>query len=225
MNSNPISIVVLVMAISCSSGQSGAPTSDWSATDGAVADDSSPAGQGTDGSSSRHGSSGGASGGGGSSGSSGSGGGSSGGSGSGGAGGNADGGSSGAGPGDLDSARDQCVAALNRYRAMKGLAPLMRWTAQEACADHQSMLDAHEYVQNPSGWFHNNYGMCGEHGQCACWPGGDLAQVLVVCSGWYWNEGPGGSHYDNMMNPNFTKVACGFSDNGPGGWWSDQDFQ
>jgi hypothetical protein len=38
-------------------------------------------------------------------------------------------------------------------------------------------------------------------------------------------EGPGGAHYEQMMDRNMTKVACGFYDNPQNGnLWFDIDF-
>jgi hypothetical protein len=39
-----------------------------------------------------------------------------------------------------------------------------------------------------------------------------------------WAEGPGGGHYDNMTNPKYTQVACGFQSDGSS-TWSVQSFR
>ena len=37
-------------------------------------------------------------------------------------------------------------------------------------------------------------------------------------------EGPGGPHYEQMMDPSMTRIACGFYWNENGNFWIDIDF-
>lgn len=133
-----------------------------------------------------------------------------------------------------DSARNDCVAEINRYRAMLSLAPYERWREGEACADQMAAYDAMTNVP------HNGFNMrvCspGGMGQNEC-PRYGGPSALNGCLGQMWAEGPSPNgewdvahgHYLNMVGDytymgfrqHFTRVACGFS----AGGWMVQNFQ
>ncbi len=119
----------------------------------------------------------------------------------------------------------QCVDTINQYRKRQQLAPVVRWVAGEACASDQARTDAQ------AGQPHGSFGRCGELAQNVCpgWPG-PLDQVTAPCLQSMANEGPGADyaahgHYLNMMNPRYTRVACGYAGAPQGQVWAVQDFQ
>ena len=133
-----------------------------------------------------------------------------------------------------DGARDACVAEINRYRAMIGLAPYARWREAEDCADQMAENDAR------TGVAHDGFSraICSPRGngqnECPRYGGPDR---LPACLAQMWAEGPSADgswdvahgHYLNMVGDytymgrrqRFTRVACGFSAAG----WMVQNFQ
>lgn len=119
--------------------------------------------------------------------------------------------------------QQDCVDRINQLRwECQCLPPLQRWVDAEACSDEQSRSD------QDGGGPHGNFGACGEFAQNTCpgWP--STADVVDGCLQAMWDEGPGEpysahGHYINMTNPEYTKVACGFSSSS-GGVWSNQNF-
>jgi len=117
----------------------------------------------------------------------------------------------------------RCVDGINRYRATKGLTPLARAVANEPCANSESADDARTQEA------HGSFGMCRERAQNACpnWPG-PAERMIDECLQAMWDEGPGEfpahGHYENMANPEFTGVACGFVTQADGSLWAVQDF-
>lgn len=118
-------------------------------------------------------------------------------------------------PGSECSSLDCCVVAVNKYRAMAGKGPLRACVAsaqakaQEQC-EFDSAHGAHSYIKT-YGWD----GMCGAgapNGQCEVGGGGGTPiQDNAVHA--YYNEGPGGGHYDILMNDANGCVACGVCTN------------
>lgn len=120
----------------------------------------------------------------------------------------------------LKTIQQQCFEIVNKYRAMRGLPALMRWTAKEACSDQESMSDSR------TGQAHGAFGSCGEMAQNEC-PGypGPVQQNLPECLADMWAEGPGGGHYDNMTSTEYTMVSCGVHEVGDGSFYSVQNFR
>ena len=116
-----------------------------------------------------------------------------------------------------------CVDRINQFRwECQCLPPLARWSDAETCSDEQSGND--QATNSP----HGNFGACGEWAQNTCPNWGSEQDVIVGCLQAMWDEGPGEpfsehGHYINMSNPEYTKVACGFSSSGAG-VWSNQNF-
>jgi hypothetical protein len=136
-------------------------------------------------------------------------------------------GAAGASAGDvLEAARQACVDKINADRATLNVAPLVRWTAEESCADGQAKSDS------VSGTAHSAFGTCDEGAQdeCPAWPSVDsIAGGASSCLDQMWAEGPGTDytmhgHYINMSNPQYTKVACGYYTTTRGKVWAAQDF-
>ena len=130
----------------------------------------------------------------------------------------ADGGGAPPPPPPAGAAQD-CVDAINAYRATLGLAPYARWTQEESCADGQALSDS------KTGKAHGAFTQCGEHAQDECpgWPGPADA-MIPKCLAAMWAEGPGGGHYENMRGK-YTQVACGFTTLANGSVWAVQDFR
>lgn len=128
-------------------------------------------------------------------------------------------------PGMPGGAPQQCVDAINSYRARHSLPPLTRWIAAEPCAAAQAQSDAQ------MGQAHGSFGRCSEGAQNVC-PGwqGPPEQMTGPCLQSMYDEGPGADyarhgHHMNMMNPRYTKVACGYFTTPQGQVWAVQDFQ
>ncbi len=119
-----------------------------------------------------------------------------------------------------NDAAQHCVDEINRYRATKALPALARWTDGEPCAVTEARDDSQ------SGKAHGTFGRCQERSQNACpgWPG-KPGEVLDGCLRMMWNEGPGGGHYENMIDTKVTRVACGTYAMPGGKIWSVQDFR
>jgi hypothetical protein len=117
------------------------------------------------------------------------------------------------------TAADACVATINQLRSTKGLQPLARWTATEACADSQAANDGSTSAA------HGAFGKCGEVAQNECpgWPA-PAATTIPKCLEAMWGEGPGGGHYEAMSSRLYTKVSCGFGTAADGSIWAVQNF-
>lgn len=128
-----------------------------------------------------------------------------------------------ASPPSTGDPHQDCVDRINQLRwECQCLPPLARWTEAESCTDEQSGAD------QSGGGAHANFGDCNEYGQNTCPDWGSNDDIISGCLQSMWDEGPGEpfsahGHYINMTNPDYTKVACGFS-NGGGGVWSNQNF-
>jgi hypothetical protein len=117
------------------------------------------------------------------------------------------------------------VDKINEYRASAGLAPYVRWSEAEGCADGQARSDS------ASGEAHGAFGECQESAQNECpgWPGSPES-MITACLDMMWAEGPGADfsshgHYLNMSNQTFSHAACGFHVTDDGSVWSVQDFR
>ena len=130
-----------------------------------------------------------------------------------------------------DDPHQRCVDRINELRESLSLPPLQRWREGEECSDLQSEND------HSSDGAHGNFGACQESAQNTCpgWPSVDA--VIGGCLDQMWAEGPPPSgtcdgacfqmhgHFINMSSTGFTKVACGFHDDGQGSVWSNQNFK
>ena len=128
------------------------------------------------------------------------------------------------GPGD-GTVEQACVDKINAFRATLNLAPLARWTDQEACSDGEAKSDSE------TGKAHGAFGTCTEMApnECPGWPG-PPASMIGGCLQMMWDEGPGTDfskhgHYINMSSTKYTKVACGFYTMPSGKVWSVQNFR
>lgn len=107
----------------------------------------------------------------------------------------------------------------NQFRARKGRPALARATDKESCVDEQSKQESG--IDTP----HGKLGMCGErrqnHGDGTGWENLDLIRTILTEQ---FDEGPGGAHYEQMMAPYATRLACGFYTSAAGNFWIDVDF-
>jgi hypothetical protein len=119
----------------------------------------------------------------------------------------------GGGRGDsgTDDAHQVCVDETNRYRAMDGHGPVERDDALEAYADDGAEQDHHggphdHFIQTQGG------GIAFAENECPHWDlsfgDGDLDQLVRNCVKAFYDEGPGGGHYDNMMGDH-RGLGCG----------------
>ncbi len=125
-----------------------------------------------------------------------------------------------------DSQRDTCVSIINQYRAQVGAPALVRARDMEACADAQAEADA---VHNQPHWaYFNNSPSCildnvtDRQNECPNYP--DPPSGLQQCFAQMYAEGPGGGHYDVMLDPSYTRVACGFYQIAPGNDYMPQNY-
>jgi hypothetical protein len=121
------------------------------------------------------------------------------------------------------AARARCLQRVNEYRATAGSSPLVARTDRQSCADSQAQSDATNKTP------HGAFGKCAETAQNEC-PGwkGTVDSVLDACLKAMFAEGPGTGpahgHYNNMVEPAYRSVACGFHVAADGAVWIIQDY-
>jgi hypothetical protein len=136
-------------------------------------------------------------------------------------------GAAGAGVDPYAAARQACVDKINMFRATLNVAPLTRWTAQEACTDGEAKSDS------LSGTAHGAFGACKESAQDECPGWGSVDSIAGGTKSGLdqmWAEGPGTDfsmhgHYINMSNAKYKMVACGYTMTAAGKIWAAQDFK
>ncbi|MBS2018266.1 MAG: CAP domain-containing protein [Deltaproteobacteria bacterium] len=109
--------------------------------------------------------------------------------------------------------RQTCLQQINAIRTKQGVPALTRAADREACVDGQAEKEA---KMGPGGTPHGARGACGEgHAQSHADGDGYLPSeyaelVTDSVNGWF-TEGPGTyGHYEMLLNPSFTRAACGF---------------
>lgn len=112
-------------------------------------------------------------------------------------------------PDESEVEGNACLSAVNGYRARKGLPAYRANDGKNQCTAGQAAND------KVHGW-HKAFGKCGEHGQCEAEGNSDCAGAIKQ----YWNEGPGGGHYDIIMSKRFTTMSWGRS----GNFWTHDFF-
>jgi uncharacterized protein YkwD len=110
--------------------------------------------------------------------------------------------------GDLDF----CVAETNRLRALDGRPALAHSPALEEFATDAARIDtemgsAHYHFASTSGG-----GIAFAENECPSFLGwrlmGDVQSTIAACLEAFYDEGPGGGHYENLMG-NYASVGCG----------------
>merc|ERR1712014_500801 len=99
-------------------------------------------------------------------------------------------------------ADDSCLAHVNSYRAGKGIPALALNSGKMSCAAAEAAKDG------PNLNWHSSFGDCGEMGQCEA--AGQSTCEAAIDS--YYSEGPGGGHYDIIMDGKYTSMAYGKCD-------------
>lgn len=128
---------------------------------------------------------------------------------------------------DSSAPEQSCVDLINSYRAELGKAPLSRWNAGEGCAVTEATSDA------ASDEAHGAFGACGELAQNTCPKFASVDSVLGGCLLAMFCEGPSPSgkwdsshgHHMNMLNGDYTMVACGFYRQTDGRYWVNMNFK
>jgi len=118
-------------------------------------------------------------------------------------------------PGDA-SAHEYCVQETNRYRTGGGKPAVQRSTQLETYADTGAMVDhggtPHDHFRNTQGG-----GIAFAENECPHWSldqtAGDMKMLVAACIKAFFDEGPGGGHYDNMMG-NYGTLGCGIFESG-----------
>ena len=111
-------------------------------------------------------------------------------------------------------AKQICVTETNKDRATIGKPALQESATLEAYADVGAMQDfstqPHDHFSTTQGGgiaFAENE--CPQQGNWQLSFGnGDLGMTVAACVKAFFDEGPGGGHYDNMMSSN-TMLGCG----------------
>lgn len=110
---------------------------------------------------------------------------------------------------ELEAEGNACLSAVNGYRQMKGLPALGANDGKNECTAGQA---ANDKVQ---GW-HKAFGRCGESAQCEASGPSDCASAIKM----YFDEGPGGGHYNIIMSTKYKTMSWGRSDN----FWAHDFF-
>jgi hypothetical protein len=120
-----------------------------------------------------------------------------------------------------------CVALVNAYRELAGLAPLSPVAELEDCAAQAAEADGETEV--PHGWF-DTTGGCGVADAETEIPGWPLAQygsvftVIDQGTALMWSEGPGGANHDTLLGEH-QGIGCGVYVTPDNRVWVVQDFQ
>ena len=123
-----------------------------------------------------------------------------------------------------------CVAETNRYRARHGMPPLRRSPELEAYAATGARYDTdarspHKHFDDtPGGHLAYAENEClSFHGWSLRFAGGSVRGAIIKCLRTFYDEGPGGGHYENMLGGEYGTVGCGVHVVG-GGVTIVQDF-
>ena len=132
-----------------------------------------------------------------------------------------------AGPPAASAQRDDdlafCVAETNRYRARHGMPPLRRSAELEAYAAAGARYDT--AVRIPHKHFDDTPGAHLAYAENEClsfqgWSlrraGGSVRGAITKCLRTFYDEGPGGGHYQNMLGGEYGTVGCAVHVTGDG---------
>jgi len=124
-----------------------------------------------------------------------------------------------------------CVAETNRYRARHGQPPLRRSAELEAYAATGAPYDTaartpHKHFDDTNGG-HLAYAeneCLSFHGWSLRFGGGSVRGTIIKCLRTFYDEGPAGGHYQNMMDSEYRTLGCAVHLAGGGGVSIVQDF-
>ncbi len=119
-------------------------------------------------------------------------------------------------PADLPTEQTFCVNEINRYRGTMTLDPLTVSPTIEGFSNNAARVDGemhevHHYFLETNG----GGGTARAENEIPWWTLDEWSSVhRVIQQGLWqeWTEGPGGSHYENMIG-GYSDVACGISVN------------
>lgn len=110
--------------------------------------------------------------------------------------------------------RQYCVDRINALRATIGRRGLRRGTALEAFGDAAAANDGQTGVSHQHGQATNGGGVSLAENEVISWSVTQFGSVQGVVKAanedLFWAEGPGGGHYQNIANAQWTQVGCGF---------------
>lgn len=121
------------------------------------------------------------------------------------------------GPGaNADPAHQACVEQTNVYRDMDDKPSLSFSEALQDYANEGAMVDFgtsphHHFSTTNGGGIAFAENECPQQGNWTV--GSDLVATVKACVKAFYDEGPGGGHYDNMMGPYLT-IGCGIYQSG-----------
>ena len=116
-----------------------------------------------------------------------------------------------------------CVAETNRYRERHGKAPLRRSSELEAYAATGARYDTaartpHKHFDDTNGgnlaYAENE--CLSFHGWTLRFGGGSVRGTIIKCLRTFYDEGPGGGHYQNMLGGEYGTVGCAVQVTGDG---------
>lgn len=120
-----------------------------------------------------------------------------------------------AAPAQRDDDLAFCVAETNRYRARHGKPSLRRSAELEAYAATGARYDT--AARTPHKHFNDTNGgklayaenQClSFHGWSLRFGGGSVRGTLIKCLRSFYDEGPGGGHYESMMSDEYRTLGC-----------------
>ena len=117
------------------------------------------------------------------------------------------------GGGGGDAAHQTCLTETNKYRTGGGKAAIAQSDALETYADTGAMFDfsnaphAH-FMQTGGGGIAFAENECPQQLGWTLPTGADPGPVVAMCIKAFFDEGPGGGHYENLMG-NYAHLGCG----------------
>jgi hypothetical protein len=125
---------------------------------------------------------------------------------------------SGVGGGGSTAAHMTCEIETNKYRAMKGKPALAH---SQPLEDYAQDGAEHDFTTSPHDHFSQTQGGGIAFAENECphqlgWrvpSGGSVEAVVAMCIKAFFDEGPGGGHYENMMGA-YKTIGCGIHRSG-----------
>lgn len=131
--------------------------------------------------------------------------------------------------GQWEAELQYCVDLVNDYRTQHGRSLLSRSTSLEDCAGAGAVEDAasgtpHGHFSSTSGCF----GAARAENEIPGWDmnwAGSVMNTITQGTASMMDEGPGGGHYENILNSGHTSVGCGIFVTSSNQVWVVQDFR
>ncbi len=105
-----------------------------------------------------------------------------------------------------------CLDETNRYRALGNRSavshsPSLSDRARTAAEQDHATKQAHSYF--------NSHPFNGAENEALWWSGSNVRQTIGQAIAFFYNEGPSGPHYQNLMG-SYSEVGCGVATGGGG---------